>query len=332
MMKFQFDATQQYQVDAIAAIVDIFKGQQRKSVQYSVMVGGEDLGMLPGFDSFGGNVGNVLGITETEMRSNVRDIQARNQIADAEANTELANWIINDPVNGLPRACPHFTVEMETGTGKTYVYLRTIMEMAKKYGYRKFVVVVPSVAVREGTLKSIEQTKEHLLTLYNEPVASFVYDSKNVNRLRQFASSNAVEIMVINIQAFVKGYSENPDDDEDDDDGGRVIYRRSDKLSGKRPIDFVHAARPIVIIDEPQSVNGTEKSTEALMQLNPLCTLRYSATHKDRHNLMYVLDPIRAFQMKLVKQIVVSEVTGADEGNDAMVRVEAIEMCATARF
>ena len=205
-MKFQFDATQQYQIDAVTAIADIFKGQQRKSVQYSVMIAGEDVGMLPGFDAFGGHIGNVLGITETELRANVREIQARNQIADAEVNTELANWIINDPVNGLPRACPHFTVEMETGTGKTYVYLRTIMELAKRYGYRKFVVVVPSVAVREGTLKSIEQTKEHLLTLYNEPVNSFVYDSKKVNRLREFASSDAVEIMVINIQAFVKGY------------------------------------------------------------------------------------------------------------------------------
>ena len=323
-MKFQFDATQQYQLDAVAAIADIFKGQQRKSVQYSVMVGGEDIGMLPGFDEFGGNVGNVLGITEAELRANVREVQARNQIADSEANTELANWVIDDPVNGLPRACPHFTVEMETGTGKTYVYLRTIMELAKKYGYRKFVVVVPSVAVREGALKSIEQTKEHLLTLYNEPVDSFVYDSKNVNRLRQFASSNAVEVMVINIQAFVKGYSETEEDDEDDH-GGRIIYRKCDRLSGKRPIDFVHAARPIVIIDEPQSVDNTAKAKDAITQLNPLCTLRYSATHKDRYNLMYVLDPIRAFQLKLVKQIVVAEVTGADEGNDSLVRVEAVD-------
>lgn len=323
MMKFQFDATQQYQLDAVAAIADIFKGQQRKSVQYSVMVGSEDVGMLPGFEGFGGNVGNVLGITEAEMRSNVREIQARNQIADAEALTELAHWVIDDPVNGLPRACPHFTVEMETGTGKTYVYLRTIMELAKKYGYRKFVIVVPSVAVREGTLKSIEQTKEHLLTLYNEPVESFVYDSKNVNRLRQFASSNSVEIMVINIQAFVKGYEQNPDGDGDD--SGNVIYRRSDKLSGKRPIDFVHAARPIVIIDEPQSVDNTAKAKDAITQLNPLCTLRYSATHKDRYNLMYVLDPIRAFQLKLVKQIVVGEVIGTDEGNDSLVRVVAVE-------
>ena len=322
-MKFQFDATQQYQLDAVAAIADIFKGQQQKSVQYSVMVGGEDVGMLPGFDSFGENVGNVLGITESELSSNVREIQARNQIADAEAKTDLAHWVINDPVNGLPRACPHFTVEMETGTGKTYVYLRTIMELAKKYGYRKFVVVVPSVAVREGTLKSIEQTKEHLLTLYNESVDSFVYDSKNVNRLRQFASSNAVEIMVINIQAFVKGYEENPDGNGAD--SGNVIYRRIDKLSGKRPIDFVHAARPIVIIDEPQSVDNTAKAKDAISQLNPLCTLRYSATHKDRYNLMYVLDPIRAFQLKLVKQIVVAEVTGADEGNDSLVRVESID-------
>ena len=323
MMKFQFDATQPYQLDAVAAIADIFKGQQRKSVQYSVMVGGEDVGVLPGFNEFGGNLGNVLGITESEMRTNVREIQARNQIADSEADTELANWVIDYPINGLPRACPHFTVEMETGTGKTYVYLRTIMELAKNYGYRKFVVVVPSVAVREGTLKSIEQTKDHLLTLYNEPVDSFVYDSKNVNRLRQFATSNSVEIMVINIQAFVKGYAQNPDGDVED--SGNVIYRRSDKLSGKRPIDFVHAARPIVIIDEPQSVDGTAKAKEALMQLNPLCTLRYSATHKDRFNLMYVLDPIRAFQLKLVKQIVVGEVTGADEGNDSLVRLEAVD-------
>jgi type III restriction enzyme len=323
MMKFQFDATQQYQLDAVAAIVGIFKGQQRKSVQYSVMVGGEDVGTLPGFSEFGGNVGNVLGITESEMKANVREIQAVNQIADSEAETELAHWVIDDPINGLPRACPHFTVEMETGTGKTYVYLRTIMELAKNYGYRKFVVVVPSVAVREGTLKSIEQTKEHLLTLYNEHVDSFVYDSKNVNRLRQFASSNSVQIMVINIQAFVKGYAQNPDGEGEE--SGNVIYRRSDKLSGKRPIDFIHAARPIVIIDEPQSVDGTAKAKEALMQLNPLCTLRYSATHRDRFNLMYVLDPIRAFQLKLVKQIVVGEVTGADEGNDSLVRLEAVD-------
>jgi type III restriction enzyme len=329
MMKFQFDATQQYQLDAVSAIVDIFKGQQRKSVQYSVIVGGEDVGTLPGFNEFGGNLGNVLGITEAEMRANVREIQGRNQIADAEVQTDLANWVIDDPINGLPRACPHFTVEMETGTGKTYVYLRTIMELAKNYGYRKFVVVVPSVAVREGTVKSIEQTKDHLLTLYNEPVASFVYDSKNVNRLRQFASSNSVEIMVINIQAFVKGYTQDPDGDGEE--SGNVIYRRSDKLSGKRPIDFVHAARPIVIIDEPQSVDGTAKAREALMQLNPLCTLRYSATHKDRFNLMYVLDPIRAFQLKLVKQIVVGEVTGADEGNDSLVRVEAVDSKKTIR-
>jgi len=323
MMKFQFDATQQYQLDAVAAISDIFKGQQRKSVQYSVMVGGEDVGQFPGFVDTDNNVGNVLGITETELRSNVREIQSRNQIADAEASTELAHWVLDDPMNGLPRACPQFTVEMETGTGKTYVYLRTIMELAKKYGYRKFVIVVPSVAIREGTLKSIEQTKEHLLTLYNEPVNSFVYDSKNVNRLRQFAASNSVEVMVINIQAFVKGYSKASDGDSED--SGNVIYRRSDKLSGKRPIDFVHAARPIVIVDEPQSVDGTGKAKDALIQLNPLCMLRYSATHKDRYNLMYVLDPIRAFQLKLVKEIVVAEVTGADEGNDSLVRVESVD-------
>jgi len=320
MMKFQFDATQQYQLDAIAAIVDIFKGQQRKSVQYSVMLGGEDVGALPGIDQFGAN---LLGITEDEMKVNVREIQSRNQIADSESNGPLENWIIEDPVNEQLRACPHFTVEMETGTGKTYVYMRTIMELAKNYGYRKFVAVVPSVAVREGALKSIEQTKEHFLTLYNEPVEYFVYDSKNVNRLRQFATSNSIEIMVINIQAFVKGYKENPD--AKSEDAGNVIYRESDKLSGKRPIDFVQVSRPIVIIDEPQSVDSTPKAQVAIKQLNPMCTLRYSATHRNRYNLMYVLDPIRAFQLKIVKEIVVSEVVGCDEGNTAFVRLEKTE-------
>ena len=184
-------------------------------------------------------------------------------------------------------------------------------------------MVVPSVAIRRGVLKSIEQTDEHFQTLYNEPVKTFVYEPKDVNRLRQFASSNSIEIMVINIQSFVKGYSQNPEGENED--SGNLIYRRSDKLSGKRPIDFIQAARPIVIIDEPQSVDSTEKSKEALIQLNPLCTLRYSATHKDRFNLMFVLDPIRAFQLALVKQIVVSEVTGADEGNDSLVRLENVD-------
>src|SRR6185295_2744414 len=142
------------------------------------------------------------------------------------------------------RHCPHFSVEMETGTGKTYVYLRTVFELSRRYGFQKFVIVVPSVAIREGVLKNIEITAEHFRALYNNlPFEHFVYDARRVNRLRQFATSTTLQVMVINIQAFRTN--------------ANVIYSESDKLSGRQPIEFVQAARPIVIIDEPQSVDGT---------------------------------------------------------------------------
>jgi type III restriction enzyme len=190
--------------------------------------------------------------------------------------------------NGL-----NFSVEMETGTGKTYVYLRTIFELSQKYGFKKFIIVVPSVAIREGALKNIEITSEHFRALYNNiEFEYFVYDSKKANRLRQYATSNQVQIMVINIDAFRKDFS-----DSEDEKKSNVIFKESDKLSGRRPIEFVQATRPIVIIDEPQSVDSTAKAKDAITQLNPLCTLRYSATHKDRYNLMYVLDPIRALRI-----------------------------------
>jgi type III restriction enzyme len=180
---------------------------------------------------------------------------------------------------------------------------------------------VPSVAIREGVLKNIEITTDHFRALYNNlPFEHFVYDAKKVNRLRQFAVSNTLQILVINIDAFRKNFTGTEEEQK-----SNVIYKESDKLSGRQPIEFVQAARPIVIIDERQSVDNTEKAQEAIKALNPLCTLRYSATHRSPYNLVYRLDPVRAFELKLVKQIVVASATTDSGGNDAFVRVEQID-------
>ena len=251
----------------------------------------------------------------------MRAIQTRNDIDVADAALPLEAWYLFDVPANLSRRCPHFSVEMETGTGKTYVYLRTIFELSQRYGLQKFIIVVPSIAIREGVLKNIEITREHFLALYNNlPFKSFVYDSKNVNLLRQFAVSNTLQIMVINIDAFRKNFTGTETEQK-----SNVIYKESDRLSGRQPIEFVQAARPIVIIDEPQSVDSTAKSQEAIKALNPLCTLRYSATHRNPYNLVYRLDPVRAFELKLVKQIVVASATADGSANDAFVRVENID-------
>ena len=153
---------------------------------------------------------------------------------------------------------------------------------------------MPSVAIREGVLKNIEITAEHFRALYNNlPFEHFVYDAKKVNRLRQFATSNTLQILVINIDAFRKNFTGTEDEQK-----SNVIYKESDQLSGRQPIEFVQAARPIVIIDEPQSVDSTDKAQEAIKALNPLCTLRYSATHRNPYNLVYRLDPVRAFELQ----------------------------------
>ena len=195
----------------------------------------------------------------------------------------------------------HFSIEMETGTGKTYVYLRTIFELNKVYGFKKFIIVVPSVPIREGVLTSIQLMEDHLKAIYNNAsFDKFVYDSKHLGKIRQFATNNAIQIMVINIQSFQKDVK---DDQEihamtpEQLKKLNVINRESDRLSGRKPIEFIRATKPVLIIDEPQSVEGdTTKeetvSAKAIGRLNPLCTLRYSATHKNYYNLLYKLDPI----------------------------------------
>ena len=314
-MKLQFDPNQGFQLDGVAAVVDLFDGQPQGAPEYAVINLGAMEGLFAGQDRTELGVGNRLLLAEDKLRENLRIIQTRNDIEVADPAAALEAWELFDGPANQARACPHFSVEMETGTGKTYVYLRTIFELSRRYGFQKFIIVVPSVAIREGVLKNIEITAEHFRALYNNlPFEHFVYDAKKVNRLRQFATSNTLQICVINIQAFNKKEQ-------------AVIYKESDRLSGRQPVEFVQAARPIVIIDEPQSVEGGEEGAgmAALKELNPLCTLRYSATHRNPYNLVYRLDPVRAFELKLVKQIVVASAAADGAANDAFVRVQQID-------
>jgi type III restriction enzyme len=209
----------------------------------------------------------------------------------------------------------HFSVEMETGTGKTYVYIRTIYELNKKYGFKKFVIVVPSVAIREGVLKNLEITFDHFQNLYDRtPVNYDVYDSRKVSSLRGFASNNAIQILVINIDSFAK--------DEN------VINRPNDKLTGKEPIEFIQSTRPLVIVDEPQNME-TEIRKKAIENLNYSCTLRYSATHTNQYNLIYSLDPVKAYDLGLVKQIEVDSIVTENDFNNAFIRLEKVSATKT---
>jgi type III restriction enzyme len=320
-MKIQFDANQQFQLDAIAAVTGLFDGQPQGAPEYSVINMGSGSGLYAGQQQTELGAGNQLLLAEDKLQTNTRTLQTRNDIEVTDSSAPLDAWELFDGPANQSRSCPHFSVEMETGTGKTYVYLRTIFELSRRYGFQKFIIVVPSVAIREGVLKNIDITAEHFRAIYNNlPFEHFVYDAKKVNRLRQFATSTQLQILIINIDAFRKNFTGTEAEQK-----SNVIYKESDKLSGRQPIEFVQAARPIVIIDEPQSVDSTDKAQEAIKALNPLCTLRYSATHRNPYNLVYRLDPVRAFELKLVKQIVVASAHAEGTANDAFVRVEKID-------
>lgn len=303
-MKIKFDSTQQYQIDAVNSIVELFEGQPLNKGDFSISFETANVGIFSSQVQTELGIGNNLVLNDDAVFENIIKVQNKNDL-DQISLTEFK-------VNGY-----NFSVEMETGTGKTYVYLRTIFELCQKYGFKKFIIVVPSVAIREGTNKNIEITEEHFRVLFNNiEFEYFLYDSKKANRLRQFATSNQIQIMIINIDAFRKDFS-----DSEDDKKSNVIFKESDKLSGRKPIEFVQATKPIVIIDEPQSVDNTPKAQEAIKSLNPLCIFRYSATHKNPYNLVYKLDPIKAYELKLVKQIVVASVQGSNSNNDAYVKL-----------
>jgi type III restriction enzyme len=303
-MKLQFDAQQQFQIDAVNAVVDIFDGQPLHQGDFEIRFETSYEGVLSGQIQTELGMGNQMLLNDESILSNIHKIQDINAIDRTPALQDY-----------------HFSVEMETGTGKTYVYLRTIFELSRKYGFKKYVIVVPSVAIREGVLKNLAITEDHFKALFNNiEYEYFVYDSQKINRLRQFAVSNSIQIMVINIDAFRKNFT-----GTDDERKSNVIFKENDKLSGRQPIEFITATNPIVIIDEPQSVDNTPKAQEAIKTLNPLCTLRYSATHRNLYNHVYKLDPIKAYEMRLVKQIVVAEAKGANTFNAAYAKLVDVD-------
>ncbi|MCP5062345.1 MAG: DEAD/DEAH box helicase family protein [Ignavibacteriae bacterium] len=286
-MKLHFDPNQQFQHDAINSIVEIFEGQPLSQGSFSFSISNES------YMFNDGGVGNQLEISEEQILKNVQEIQTKNEI------------VVSDKLDGM-----NFSIEMETGTGKTYVYLRTIYELNKKYGFKKFVIVVPSIAIREGVLKNLEITFEHFQNLYDKTPVNFeVYDSKRVSNLRNFAVNNNIQILVINIDSFAK--------DEN------IINKYNDKLTGKKPIEFIQTTNPIVIVDEPQNME-TEIRKKALVNLNPLCTLRYSATHTNRYNMVYNLDPVNAYDLGLVKQIEVDSIVTENDFNEAYLNLEKV--------
>ena len=292
-MKLHFDSNQEYQIEAIRAVTDIFEGQLLSGGDFEFFL--TEAGALLSENG----VGNRLTLTEDQIWENVKSIQQRHEI-----KTE------NKELQGM-----NFSVEMETGTGKTYVYLRTIYELNKLYGFKKFVIVVPSIAIREGVLKNLQITHEHFQILYDKAQLNYdVYDSKKVSSLRGFAAGNAIQILVINIDAFAK--------DEN------VINNPNDKLTGKRPIEFIQSSNPIVIVDEPQNME-TKIRKKAIGNLNPLCTLRYSATHTNLYNLVYSLNPVKAYDLGLVKQIEVDSVISENAMNEAFIQLEKINATKT---
>lgn len=295
-MKIKYDSSQPFQLQAISAITSVFDGQPDDvdafdAVLRSRSVYGDQIGL---FNEIGA-IGNNLLLDDDAILENVKSIQNDNGIAPVEK------------LNGM-----NFSVEMETGTGKTYVYLRTALEMAKLYGFSKFIIIVPSIAIKEGVKSSLDGMREHFTReMGYSPYEASVYDGKNPEVVQSYATSTMTQFMVMTIDA-IRGNKNT-----------RVIHQERDKLNGIAPIEYLAAVNPIVIMDEPQNMES-ELSTSAINDLNPMCTLRYSATHTHEYNMMYRLDPVDAHREKLVKSIVVAN--AQQEGSDAKPYIKLIDV------
>lgn len=330
-MKFNFKI-QQYQTDAVDAVVKVFNGQgfhdkisyirDKGKVKKEYGIDGEVIsqGNQMSFQTVGtqleyddidelsdtGYKNELVELSDEQLLNNIQTLQRQN-------NIKLSNSLVKD----MGRCS--LDIEMETGTGKTYVYIKTMFELNKKYGWSKFIVVVPSIAIREGVKKSFEITADHFMEHYGKKARFFIYNSSNLNQLDNFSSSFGINVMIINTQAFASSLKEDGRSKE-----ARIIYSKRDEFGSRRPIDVIKANRPIIILDEPQKMGG-EVTQKALKNFNPLFSLNYSATHAKQHNLIYVLDALDAFNKKLVKKI---EVKGFEvknfRGTDSYLYLEQI--------
>ena len=299
MLQLRFDPNQDFQLDAVESTVRLFEGVPRRAGDF--MRGGEIVSNWPQDDDF----------PEEMLEANLGLVQESHKIADTSGRLEVEEGKGLEGIEDRTQRSPHFTVEMETGTGKTYVYLRTIQELRKRYGFSKFLIVVPSIAIFEGVIKNFKITLSHFRSLYgNEPVHLTQYDGSQISRLRSFAASAFCELMVITLDSFNKKTNN--------------LYKPSEKLPGERlPYQFIQETRPILILDEPQNMES-ELARQALRTLHPLFALRYSATHRTSPNLVYRLTPFEAYRRNLVKKIQVVGVTEQDDFNQPFLALEKV--------
>ena len=297
-MQFKFESDQEFQLKAIESVTRLFDGQRYTTGQFDFNE--ESLGVIP----------NSHELDNDAVLQNLQQVQADN---DLPADEELLCIEEELPILGEEKCVSfhNFSIEMETGTGKTYVYVRTIFELFRRYGLRKFIIVVPSIAVREGVLKTLQITQDHLRQLYDSPPCRFyTYDSSKMSQVRQFAYSDGIEIVVMTIDSFNRESNR--------------IHQTMDQLHGDIPIHLIQATRPVLVLDEPQNM-VSELRVRALAALNPLFALRYSATHRDPYNLVYRLTPADAYQQGLVKRIEVDTVLQEDDVNQAFIQVNGIQ-------
>lgn len=316
-MKFSFKI-QQYQTEAVEAVARIFQGQpyhggvsyirdigtlQGLSGQMSLLPSAEDSGQLELQDIINdsGFKNETLQLTDEQILHNIQVLQNESSIHQSAGLVE-------------PLGRCSLDIEMETGTGKTYVYIKTMFELNKRYGWSKFIVVVPSIAIREGVKKSFEITADHFMECYGKKARFFIYNSSNLNQLDSFSSNSGINVMIINTQAFAASMNEDKNvEGRKGDAAARIIYTKRDEFGSRRPIDVIAANRPILILDEPQKMGKEGSATQkALKKFNPLFALNYSATHAKQHNLIYVLDALDAYNKRLVKKI---EVKGFEVKN-----------------